>query len=380
MSGSNLRFPKVFVTDPGATAIVSGTSAKPRDLTLGQVGFFKGDTLLGAGATPSPTTIPNIQIHQNVGDSSHGTVRSKVISAQKVKRIYGVRASAPTTQIIYIGYDQVDATKNIVIKKGDEATLTVLLWANSLLPWYGRTPYRALIPIELNICDPSIPIGTELSAEAAADEIVLGINGRAAGSVDWPENDELTEFLVATKVTTGTGDDQVWGVKVETIAVPETLLNSCDPKDFYEGRLNTFSLSMNSACFSVPVTQTQSPSAGSGWAAQVANYERESQGYDRVRNQFEDLMYMKGVPGFVINAKAGTKYDYYFLEYDWVHPTPGVDNHTRQEPFDAVLIVPTTTGAAIEAFFNAWLGPLGFTTLNVDSGTVTGQTVRIENA
>lgn len=382
MSGSNLRFPKTFVFNP-ATEMVTSNAVKPNQLTLGQVGFFRSDTLVGIGATPSPTLAPGLQIHQNLGDNSFGTVRSKVIFAQRVKRWFGFRQTAPTAQIMYIGYDEVDAAKTITIKKGQDVTVTINVYNQMLQLWYGKGAYTKRIPVELALCDMCVADCTLLDPAQAAQLIADAINGVTPANQDWTEGGELKNFMTASvvSVTTGTGGSAVtsYGVKVVGVLPAEKTLNGCDPKDFYEGQISSFTIGLNNECAKIPVTKSADVTPGSGYAAMVANYERESQGYDRVRDQFEHSEFMK-LHNFVIRAQAGTKYDFYVVEFDHSKQVTGVQTNERTEPYSVVFWVPTGTGANLEALFNSWLTPLGVQAVNVASGTVTGSTAEIENA
>jgi hypothetical protein len=370
----------VFVFDPVAKPLIVTNTKQPKDLVLGEVGVFRSDTLVGAGATPTSTSAPILTIHQNVGDSDFGTVRSKHISAQKVIRWFGQRAAAVAAQTTYIGYDETDATKDIVIKKGQEVNVTVLVYDHKLTRWYGPSPYKKVFPIEVGYCDVCAADCTVLNKLEVATLIANAINGTPAGNnIDYPEGSELKNYMTASVVTTGAGDAAVYGVKIVGTTPTEQALNACDPKDFYEPATTTFTVSLNNQCTSVPITTTASASPGCGWPAEVANYEKESQGYDRVREVFDYNQWMR--TNFVINAKPGVKYDFYAIEFDWNHRSSGVSPSSAiDEPYSIVFWVPTTTGTTIEALFNAWLTPLGFTAVNVASGTITGSTSRIVNA
>jgi hypothetical protein len=120
---SNLRFPKVFVLNAISDLIVANDK-KSTDLTLGQVGIFNTKTRVGVTSTPSHITAPVIEFHQNVGDSSFGTVRSKPVSAQKVKTLYAKKARAAANQITYVGYAET-GSGNIVAKCGQTFVVTV---------------------------------------------------------------------------------------------------------------------------------------------------------------------------------------------------------------------------------------------------------------
>jgi hypothetical protein len=361
---SNLKHPKAFVFDPVANPIVYAN--KPYDLTTGKFGLFNGATLVGVGASGSltPLNAPTIQLHQNVGDSRHGTVRSKVIAAKAVRRWYAVSARAAAAQVTYIGYKET-GTDSIVVKKGQNLTIVLTIYEKNLARWYAQ-PYTKRLPIDLTSCQDCVTDCTVVDASAVADAIVAAIND-AYPANSFPGGSEVPNFLTASKVSSGS----YYGVKLTGI-VPAQSLVSTDPKQYFETKFASFEVSYGDPCITIPTTTTVVADAGEGWPMQIADLERESQGYDRVRDVFEYERFMKLAP-FIINAQNGVKYDQYYIEYSEAHNVPSAgpvqeasDNHV------AIIAVPTDSGATVEAFFNAWLTPLGFAAVNISSGTATG--------
>jgi len=124
---SNLHFPKVFVFNPSTELVVVNT-ARPNDLTLGQVGFFNAITGVGSTSTITPTTAPALVVHQNLGDNKFGTTRTRTLFASAVRDWRGVKAALPADQISYVGYDEVDNTKNLVAYVGQVVELVITVW------------------------------------------------------------------------------------------------------------------------------------------------------------------------------------------------------------------------------------------------------------
>lgn len=376
---SNLTNKKVFVYDPGTNALVVANTAKPVDLVVGQVGVFNANTLVGATATPTPANTPGIQIHQNVGDSRHGTVRTKVINAQQVKRYYAHKARAAAQQITYIGYDESVATKNIKVKKGEEVSIIINLYVQSLTRWYGPAPYTRRISIDLSHCKTCVSDCTLLDSNSVADAIVAAVNGTSPANA-FKATTELPNYLTASKVTTGTGDTLVHGVKIVTKnTFAQKAINTCDPKDFFELETCHFTVGLDNNCNETALTTTQKFDPGTGWPAEVAQLERESQGYDRVRDQFDNQEFM-ALANFKIFAQSGVKYDAYHIEFDVTHRTTGL-KHSDTETYSVIIFVPTTTGGDLETLLNAWLpATLGFSNVTISSSTGTGTTTPVVNA
>lgn len=378
---SNLRFPKVFVYNPANTALAVGTTVNPIDLTLGQVGFFNPATQKGWGATNTitPTAVPKLQIHQNIGDASFGTTRTKEIFATKVRKWYATKASVPTVQISYIGYDEASSTANLKVKKGDALSIIVNVYDKILTRWYGQGPYTKRFDFDLSFCKSCTSDCEYLDPLDVATEIARLINAPLPAGQFYSEGSELPKYMTASVVQTGTGDTLQAGVKLLGIAPSIQLLNSCDPKQFQDSNFVTFEVGIDNHCVGVPITKAQIATPGGGYPIHVAMDEMESQGYDRVRDQFDYAQWMK-LHQFIINAQNGVKYDQYIVDFEDTHKTTGTDSSSHSGDYSAVIYVPTGSGVALEAALNAWLTPLGFAAVNISSGTATGTVTEIVNA
>ena len=384
---SNLTFPKVFVWDPGTNNLAIDSDLKIASLraglATGQVGVFRSDTGVGIGnssggvASLSSSTTPVIEIHQNLGDSRFGTVRTKQIQVQRVKKWYGVPARNAQAQITYIGYKE-SGTDTITIKKSDKVSLVVTLYVRELTRWYGPMPYTKRFDIDLSNCTTCLSDCTVLDADSVADEIVAKINGTLPAGQYFPVGSELPNYLTATKVATGTvaGGDRKVGVKVVASIPAVEALNSCDPKQFFEAKTVTFKLNFDNYCVGAPITYAQNADPGEGYAGMVAQLERESQGYDRVREVFDYVQWMK-LANFVINAKDNVKYDLYYLEFEAYSKVTGGQTNKREEDYTVIFAVPAGTGndgptvsgadISLETVFNTWLAGVGFTGVTLSS-------------
>jgi len=372
----NLRFPKTFVLNTSAELIVAGT---PDALTPFQVGIFNAKTLVGAGAAPAPTAVPVIQIHQNVGDNKFGTVRTKSISAQQVRRWHAVKNSASVAQVLYIGYDEVDATKTLTAYVGQDMILAISVYDEQLRRFFGPVGYTERIVFDAALCAPCIADCTLLDPDVIADFFVAYINGTNYPAGNFPVTLELTNWVTAVKVATGTQGavGRKTGIKLTVNTPPIKLLNVCNTQQFYQTQLTTITASVGYNCPNFPITTTVKAKSGNGYPLEVVEMEMESQGYDRVRDVFEEIKFMRN--NFIIRAQDGVKYDFYYLEFDHSHQSSGLPKDIK-DPYIIIFPVVAGQGGTLEAFFNAWLGPLGFDAVTVAAGSGKGGTIQQVNA
>lgn len=376
----NLRKPNVFVFDP-ATELVTLNTTTPDELTPFQVGIHRGDTLVGTGVASTPITCPVMEVHQNLGDNKFGTVRTKPIHAQRVRGWHAVKAALAVSQVSYFGYDEVDNTKNLVAYTGQEITVVISLYDNELNKWYGPRGFVQRLSYPGSACAPCVAECEQIDPDVLADWFVAEINGTNFPAGGFTTNGELKNFVTAVKVATGTigNADRRTGVKITAITyVPETL-NLCDPQQSYKPNVLTFKIGVPMNCPNFPITYFTAAKPGNGWPVEVAQLEKESQGYDRVRDVFDHPKYNKN--GYIIRAANGVKYDFYYLSYDWSHmnATP-IQRAETKDPYVAIFIVPTTTGANLQTVFNAWLTPLGFAAVTIAASTGKGTAPHLINA
>lgn len=359
---ASLRFPKVFVLSPVSTKFITDNTKKPSDLASGQAGFFSVDDFEiignGIGATPG-ATLRAMQIHQNVGDAQFGTVRSKTIRREDVKRFYKQAASTPTTGVQYIGYDEADSTKDIAVAANKDIYFHFHIWDKQLTKWYNNNPgYNKTVYMNSGVV---MDAGTPTVADklTVANALAAAINATNTPANDYKAGTELQNYVLATVVSTGTAGTAGYrvGVKIETLALSPALLNSCDPLKFYEVKLTDFSvfLDRSDTTIIIPVTILRTATSGGGFPAELAALEAESQGFDRVREVYDNPRYMK--KNFVIYAADGSKYDYIYLQYDWTHNTgaAGASNGRITEQYEIIIAGPTGTLQAVADVLNSWL-------------------------
>jgi hypothetical protein len=360
---SNLRFPKVFVLTAANKWVTNKLSTA---LTLGEVGLIEVNSqqvaVAGAGPAPAPATKPRLKFAQNVGDSSYGTVQSKVISVANVKDWRGKAATAAVGQTTYIGYDEIVGTKDISVVCGKELLIPIQIYNKKLARWYGFGGANFSILVDTGCCPDCGSPCTAADKLYVANQIALQLNTGLQRAGDIPATSELGQYLTATVVTNGgVGDALRVGVKIVTKAYDnddQQALSSCDPVKYWEFQTYNFTVGnvYDGFCSStsIPVTTTVQANPGTGWAAAVAALEAESQGYDRVRDAVTAYPFSKK-NNYKIFAVAGTKYDYYHLDFDWEHRTGGGIDPYIKEPYEIMLIIPTGLGATIETDINAWL-------------------------
>jgi hypothetical protein len=361
MSNDNRRFLKVFVFTNTGTELVTSNASRPKDLTSGQIGFFtsnrEAQVGVGTGATPSPTANRFIEIHQNIGDSRHGTVRTKPIFVEQVTKYYKGNPSNATVQTTYIGYDESVNTKDIVLPCGVNFKFHVQLYSKKLAQWYNHRPgLHKTFVVNTGACPLGEP-NAEADKDAVADAIIAQFNATNKRTNDIDAANEFPTYITATKVTTGTQGqpDRRVGIKLVTVAVAEPSVNANDPAYWFEKDLVSFDVMVDETNGVVPVTTTTTAAPGTGWAAELAAWEAESQGFDRVREAFDQKKFYKNSNSFIIRAVTGTKYDYLFLDYDWTHDTPGGHPQTITEPYTVVIAAPTGTLQSTANVLNSWL-------------------------
>jgi hypothetical protein len=375
---SNLRYPKVFLFNP-STELVAVNTAKPQDLTFGQVGFYNAKTGVGCTTTPTNVSCPVLQIHQNLGDNKFGTTRTRDISVQRVRKWYAQKAAVAVQQVTYVGYDEVVGTKNLVAFKGQQVNLVINLFNNDLSRWYGPRGYFVSLPLDIAVCNPCVADCEQLDPDDIADFYVALINGTNASATNFPAGMELQNYVLASKVATGTQGNvnRRVGIKIVTVSQGIELIKANEPQQKYNARLTTFTVGIPGNCPNFPITTTVKAVTGCGFPLEALELEKESQGYDRVRDAMEDSQYL--LPNYITRAADGVKYDFYFLEFQSGHADSGIPKEIV-DPYIVVFIVPTGTGAALQTLINGWLTPLGFDAVTIAASTGKGSGIPQVNA
>ena len=119
MVGLNQNFRKVFVTT-NTTILASGSATS--DLAVGQLGLFDATTNVALGATPTYPTTKGFYIAQGTPDLSYmpkgagirnETDKSIAIYGKNIVDYWGKAAAAGQSDIVTIGYDGTDTSKNM---------------------------------------------------------------------------------------------------------------------------------------------------------------------------------------------------------------------------------------------------------------------------
>jgi hypothetical protein len=358
----NRVFPKVFVFTNVGTEFITTNTVKPFQLTAGQVGLHTSNRQaqvgVGTGATPSLTANPFVEVHQNLGDSKFGTVRTKPMHVHEVTGYWKGNAATAVTQVTYIGYDEVNATKDIDLPCDVNFNFHIQLYSKKLAQWYNNRPgYHKTIVTYTGACPAGEPNAQVADKGALVDKIIAKINMTDKRVNDIDAGNELKTYITATKVQTGTpgGADHRVGIKLETVAVADPSPTVNAPAYWFEKDLVTFDVKVaETTLYTAPViTEFRAATIGAGWAAELAAWEAESQGYDRVREAMDQVKFMKD--NYIIRAQAGVKYDYLFVQFNWTHDTPGGHPQTITEPYLLVFAAPTGTLQPVATVFNSWL-------------------------
>lgn len=369
---SNLRYPKVFVFDPSTELVVDDTKYAT-DLTAGQVGFFNAFTGKGITATPSPLTAPAFTVHQNVGDSKFGTVRTRVINVEKIRGWHAIEAAAGVDQISYIGYDESDANKTLTAYVGQSIEIVISVFDNELTKWFGPRGYTHRIVVDLaGSCFPCQANCDAIEPESIADWLVAHINGTDAPAGGFPVTHELKNYITASKVESGAS----FGVKLVGKTPTIELIDKGNIQQHYKAQLRTFTIGIPNNCPNFPITYNTKAKTGNGYPLEVTDLEKESQGYDRVRETFEYSKYMKN--NFYLRAVDGTKYDFYYLEVDASHHDSGIPKEIS-DPYIIIFVCANDKGAALESMMESLIGPtvVGFPKVDITNNTYKGGTPEI---
>ena len=373
---ANLVFPHTFVYDPGVTALEVGAAKGVLDLTVGQVGIFNAKTGLGLNGA-AWTSVPEIFIAQNLGDKKFGAVRTKNIHINNVVKLFGRIATNPSTQLTYYGWN--GTAGNIDLRVGQELSVVITIYERKLSRFYNPRGYTVTIPVFLGGCAVCESDCTKLDPCSVADAIVAAINGTDAPAGNFPTTRELQNYITAATVSNGlTGDTKKCGVRLVGKAISPDVLNSCNPAQFFDVAFSHFSVGTRGDCNKPLVTTLRTAKPGSGYPLEVATAEKESQGYDRVREVFDDPAYM-ALDNFIINAKSDKTYDAYALDYNWGHSSkPSAASPARiVEPYRVNVFVPRATGTAFEAAINAWIAGSTIAAVDIDTTTTTTTTTTL---
>lgn len=354
---SNLRFPKVFVMNQ---SMLIDKTKSTSDLANGQIGIFNA---FGVGATggsgtvgSSPTKAVDVwlQVCQNVGDvftagsagNGFGTIKSKPIHFGNLKSWYVRKAAALVNQVTHIGTDGVTTSSlGLTANCGEEYIIPIHIYSKTISKYYSNAGYHTNVLIKTDCCAPCSDNCDLVDQSALADLIVGTINGTLPSSLDYAIDNELQNYVTAAKVGpfTNSAGAVVYGVSLTAKNPALPAIPAGDPGKVWENDYVSFKVGKENRCannWNVYNTTIGSPAVGS--YNEVRSLESESQGYDRVRENFGNVKFNSKTP-FVSLAAPGTTYDFYHLLYDYTHSTGNIPA-TITEPYEIIFAVPTLTG------------------------------------
>jgi hypothetical protein len=177
----NQSFRQVFVTN-NPVLPASGTTV---DLAVGQVGIFDGKTYQ---ATAAPTYAANkaISIWYGMPDVPSFLMAglpqtnqsSKLIKGKLLKKLRRKSASRGQNQVVAIGFDGVDTSKNLTAKCGDVRTVYVKLTGNPIDKLHSEQGWLRQYRLETGCCDECGGDSCEdVNPSVLADKLVEQING-----------------------------------------------------------------------------------------------------------------------------------------------------------------------------------------------------------
>jgi hypothetical protein len=250
-----------------------------------------------------------------------------------------------------------------------EVVIPITIYYRPLSRWYGSRNYHHRIVINLADCaciaDPCALYADLPIAQAIADYI----NNVGVPVGGFPATHELGEYLTASVVQNGdggVGGPIVAGVKIDAKPIAVDLIEVCNPQQFYEAKWVHFTVGSALTCGTIPATTTVVAKPPQGVAPAVRELEMESQGYDAVRDVFDNPKYMK-LANYKTFTVDGISYDNYNIVWDWEHDTSarGATNGLITERYIQQFFVNADSGVALEAFLNAWIPPEGFNAVDL---------------
>jgi len=198
MAGLNQSFEQTFVVST-PVLLAQGTTA---NLAPGQVGIFDGDTY---AATTNPTYAKNkaLIIAQGRPDLSHfsellltgfdsASDKSKLIKGKKITGWSGKRASRGKREVITVGYDGADITKNLTSVSGINKHFYLKLSGLPINKFHNPDGIIRQYIIDKGCIDCD---STPVDPEVTADELVAKING----------DKEVNKFVRASKLVYNPG-------------------------------------------------------------------------------------------------------------------------------------------------------------------------------
>jgi hypothetical protein len=215
-----------------ADIVVSGTTA---DLTANQIGLFDAKTYQALPVGSTFTTNREVILAQGSSHTVHtlalghggykDSIKTRPIEGKYITSFRKVSPVTAVQQIVAIGYDGVDAGKDIIVECGKIYTLRLTIKGSPADRFIQHNLYHDFI-VAAPACDACAenPCDTSVSAadkEAMVDDLVLQINSHPY----------IKDFVLAEKLDGTT----VFGIKL-TGAYVDTTFGNCsfEPMDHVE--------------------------------------------------------------------------------------------------------------------------------------------------
>lgn len=349
MVGLNQSFKKVFVT-ANNTLLASGSTY---DLATGQIGIFNAETYV-ADATPTWTEEKSIIIAEGTPDFSglpvgagrpNETDKTVQIVGKKITGWKRKDYSAGTPNIVAIGYDGVDETKNMNVKCDEVKHLYIRLTGK---PIEDFMPGGYLLHVQAQgaCCDScGEDACVALDPTDLRDEFYTRIMEHTIlGGIP------LSKFVLVEK-TDGTNldGDPVVGLKFTSAFVERT--SSLVYFDLFPYNAEPIFIEVSEynpdwhgdparCATTFPFTVLQEATIPMGAGAWLMRYEAHMRGWDTIGNVYHDDMALRLAYGDYLNTDPSLNYDKYTLSFDFSYKVLGWSD-TYTDSYNVEVFVPT---------------------------------------
>jgi hypothetical protein len=327
MVGLNSTFKKVFVVTNN-TLLASGSTF---DLAPGQLGIFNADTY-AADATPTWGEEKGIIIAQGTPDMSdmpkgagqrNETDKTKVILGKKITGWRKKTYAAGQTNVVTIGYDGTDTTKNMEVKCDEVKHLYIRLTGK---PIEDFMPGGYLLHVQAQgpCCDTCGDNCADVDPTALRNEFYDRIMEHTILG-----GTKLSKFVTVTKTDgTNADGDPVVGLKFESGFVERASSKVYFDLFPYNAEPVFIELSEYNpdwhgerCATTYPVTVLQNaayPMGAGGW---LMRYEAYAKGWDM--RYYHDDMALRQAYGDYLNTDPSQNYDKYTLSFDFQYKVLG---------------------------------------------------------
>lgn len=183
------------------------TSGKPKDLGVGQIGVFDGKTWQATDGTLAKSILiaqgtPDVLFPQGVlrGNFTHKT---NVLKGSQIKSFKKKDGQKGKNMVVAMGFDGVDTTKNLTVKKGDNFTFWLTLSGTPVAKFLGDSPkthyavwteqFTTVLPCTDDCVD---SCGESHDPNVVVDAVIDEINKKLI-----PGGQKLTDYIKVSKIT-----------------------------------------------------------------------------------------------------------------------------------------------------------------------------------